>query len=65
MFPDEDNCAASPCQNGATCVDEHGGYTCQCTNPFIGNDCTGIKIILITRTIFICNLPSINYDIGF
>ena len=42
MVPDVDDCSTSPCENGATCVDEHGGYTCQCTDQWLGVNCTGI-----------------------
>ena len=39
---DIDECRTSPCQNGASCVDELGGYTCQCTEQWLGDNCTGI-----------------------
>ena len=42
MLPDVDDCSTSPCENGATCVDEHGGYTCQCTDQWLGDNCTGM-----------------------
>ena len=32
----------SPCQNGATCLDEIDGYQCKCTDKWIGINCTGI-----------------------
>ena len=49
MLPDVDDCDASPCQNGATCVDEHGGYTCQCTEQWLEENCTGILNTNIKR----------------
>ena len=41
FFADVDSCESSPCQNGATCVDEIDGYTCQCTDQWLGGNCTG------------------------
>ena len=43
MLPDADNCETSPCENGATCVDENDGYTCHCTEEWLGENCTGIQ----------------------
>lgn len=28
-----------PCANGATCVNTIGGYQCQCSSGFEGQDC--------------------------
>ena len=42
MLPDVDDCSTSPCENGAICVDEHSGYTCQCTEQWLGDNCTGM-----------------------
>ena len=42
MFTEIDECEALPCQNGGTCVEEVEGYTCQCTDQFFGENCTGI-----------------------
>ena len=36
---DVDECAQSPCQNGGTCSNEQGGYTCHCTQAFTGKHC--------------------------
>ena len=41
MLSDMDDCNTSPCKNGAICVDKHGGYTCQCTDQWLGDNCTG------------------------
>ena len=42
MLLDVDDCDPSPCVNGGTCVDQHGGYTCQCTQQWLAVNCTGI-----------------------
>ena len=34
-----DECASSPCQNGATCVDVFLGFTCTCRDGFVGDRC--------------------------
>ena len=34
-----DECASSPCHNGATCHDLIGLYTCECVLGFEGLDC--------------------------
>ena len=36
---DIDECLQSPCQNGATCHDGIGKYTCACTEGFDGDEC--------------------------
>lgn len=35
-----DNCASSPCKNGAKCVTTDGGFVCECANGFKGALCT-------------------------
>jgi Notch-like protein len=35
-----DNCASSPCQNGATCTDAVNAYECDCTDGWSGTVCT-------------------------
>ncbi|XP_038072708.1 uncharacterized protein LOC119741108 isoform X2 [Patiria miniata] len=35
----DDECASSPCQNAATCVDGVDSYTCTCTPGFKGVNC--------------------------
>ena len=44
MLSDEDDCVSSPCQNGGSCLDDHGCYICQCTNQWLGDNCQGICI---------------------
>ena len=36
---DIDDCKAGPCNNGGTCVDGIGSYSCLCPAGFAGNDC--------------------------
>ena len=38
MFLDVDECDTLPCENGGTCVDDIDGYTCQCTEEWIGDN---------------------------
>lgn len=34
-----DECEPGPCQNGATCFDYVGHYTCECVEGFAGINC--------------------------
>lgn len=36
---DIDDCASSPCQNGATCTDKVNDYQCDCDPGYSGKDC--------------------------
>ncbi len=36
---DVDECEADPCQNGATCHDHVGLYTCECVPGYEGINC--------------------------
>ena len=45
LFLVEHNCGSSPCQNNATCVDEIDGFTCHCTDQWLGDTCTGISVV--------------------
>lgn len=36
---DIDDCASSPCQNGATCIDGVDNYECICVAGYVGADC--------------------------
>ena len=38
-FLDIDECQSSPCQHGATCINNPGTYECKCTNGFKGKHC--------------------------
>jgi hypothetical protein len=37
--PFVDHCAEDPCQNGGTCENDPGGYTCTCAPGYEGVDC--------------------------
>lgn len=39
---DVDECSRDPgiCKNGATCLNNDGGYTCICVNGFSGKNCS-------------------------
>ena len=39
LVSDIDDCAGSPCDNGATCVDEVAGYSCNCVTGYTGTTC--------------------------
>ena len=41
---DTDECASTPCLNGATCVDLVNMYQCDCVPGFNGTDCDNGKI---------------------
>ena len=36
---ERDDCAASPCTNGGTCIDEVADYRCTCPEGFLGLNC--------------------------
>ena len=40
------NCEESPCQNGGTCENGEGSYTCNCEEGFKGDTCEEGNIIL-------------------
>ena len=42
-YIDVDDCIASDCANGATCVDGINQYTCTCTEGFTGKHCESGK----------------------
>ena len=53
LFPDINECAPAPCQNGATCIDLLASYRCECKSGYSGNNCeTGENIWL--RALFFC-----------
>jgi hypothetical protein len=44
---DTNECERNPCQNGATCVNTDGSYTCKCTQYWQGENCQiGIQFVL-------------------
>ena len=40
FFVDINDCAAKPCQNGATCIDGINNYTCLCADGFTDYNCS-------------------------
>lgn len=36
---DFDNCLSGPCQNGGSCTDALGSYTCSCLTGYTGVSC--------------------------
>lgn len=40
-FSEELKCHSSPCQNGGTCFENSGGYTCTCPPGYKGINCAG------------------------
>ena len=38
-YVDIDDCASSPCQNGATCSDGINSYSCTCNLGYTGANC--------------------------
>ena len=47
LYTDIDECAASPCQNGGTCVDGVNSYTCNCEVGYAGKNCESGNILII------------------
>ena len=39
MIVDIDECTSAPCLNDGVCIDGINGYTCDCTDDFIGTLC--------------------------
>ena len=56
-----DSCMSRPCQNGGTCIDQAGYYTCVCTPSWTGTNCEVGKMAMhflrLIRfcTPFLCN----------
>ena len=51
MFTVKDNCASSPCKNGAKCTSSLGKFTCSCVDGYTGDDCGSGKYVCYTRII--------------
>ncbi|KAI8490267.1 hypothetical protein Bbelb_320050 [Branchiostoma belcheri] len=42
LCTDVDECSSSPCLGGGTCVDQIGGYTCDCPKSTAGDRCEAV-----------------------
>ena len=53
LFSDIDECliVPNPCENGATCVDNVGSYTCSCLAGYEGPNCQDSKILIFQKEI--------------
>ena len=47
LLVDIDECLTATCANGAQCVDGVNGYTCDCTNGYLGEFCEGLFLSLM------------------
>ena len=47
-----DECLSDPCQNGGTCLNDAGGYMCQCLDGFTGSLCHSGKNKTLTSDLF-------------
>ena len=46
--PDVNYCSENPCENGGTCINTTGTYHCDCSNNWMGENCTeGINFIIL------------------
>lgn len=58
FFPtDYDECGNSPCQNGGTCINNDGSFTCICKAGWEGRECqngTNFRTSQGVVTIYVC-----------
>jgi hypothetical protein len=47
LILDVNECLRNPCQNGGSCRNTNGGYTCTCTSAFQGKNCEQGEDILM------------------
>ena len=45
FYLDINECAVSPCKNGATCQNIFGSYLCRCKAGFTGRNCNSGKVV--------------------
>ena len=58
MTLDINECESSPCENGGSCTDMEGGYSCACESGFTGSQCetgTLISYLLCDRKLWLIN----------
>ena len=46
---DIDDCEASPCKNGGTCIDGVDSYTCNCVSGYTGHDCETGSVVNVWK----------------
>ena len=66
LIADIDEClfVPPPCQNGATCMNQDGDYTCTCASGYEGKNCTvGEFNALVFSIIIIAKLQSQFYHL--
>ena len=52
--PAKNECLSDPCQNGATCIDQHNSYTCICAIGYEGTNCAeGVQHRICCRSLFV------------
>ncbi|RMX54369.1 hypothetical protein pdam_00018393 [Pocillopora damicornis] len=52
-----DECASNPCQNGATYIEKHSSYKCNCTIGYNGTLCeTGMLLLCRENKTVLSNL---------
>lgn len=44
---DVNECLANPCQNGGSCTNSIGSYSCNCTREWTGRNCNEGKFLII------------------
>ena len=56
LYPDIDECASNPCQNGGTCADDVNRYDCTCEAGYTGADCETSRQHIIIIYWLLCNI---------
>ena len=51
MFAEIDECSPNPCENGGSCIDAIGDYSCTCISGYTGTNCQNGKTPFISCSI--------------